>query len=58
MTQSIEDHAAIYLAGEGDPTECYCQEFAHQVVLQAAEINVLKEKLKYYIEAYLELLEG
>jgi len=45
MPTSIEDLAVIYLAGEGDPAECYCQEFAHQVVHQAAEIKVLKEKI-------------
>ena len=56
--QSIEDLAAMYMAGEPSiVNECYCQEFAHQVLHQAADIKVLKEKLRYYTKEYLKLLE-
>ena len=46
---SIEDLAVMYMAGEPIViTDCYCQEFAHQVLHQAAEIQLLKEKIKSY----------
>jgi len=51
---SLEDHAAMRLAGE--EVECLCDEYAHLILHQAAEIKVLKEKMKYYIKAYLKLI--
>ena len=58
MTQSIEDHAAIRVSGRLTvPPECLCDEYAHLITEQAKEIKDLKKHLKYYIKAYLELLE-
>lgn len=54
MTTSIEDHAAMRLKGES--VECLCDEYAHLLLHQAAEIKVLKEKLRHYLEAYLKIL--
>uniref|UniRef100_A0A6H1ZL56 Uncharacterized protein n=1 Tax=viral metagenome TaxID=1070528 RepID=A0A6H1ZL56_9ZZZZ len=54
--KSLEDHAAMRLAGES--VGCLCDEYAHLILHQAAEIKILEEKLKHYIEAYLKLLEA
>ena len=59
MTTSIQDHAAMRLSGRlVMPLDCTCDEYATVIVDQAAEIKEIKERLKYYIKAYLELLEG
>ena len=42
--KSLEDHAAMRLAGES--TECLCDEYSHQILHQAAEIKILREKIK------------
>ena len=44
MTTSLEDHAAMRLAGES--TVCLCDEYSHLVLHQAAEIKTLKKKLR------------
>jgi len=59
MTTSLEDHAAMRLSGRlVVPLDCTCEEYAIVIVDQAMEIEKLKEKLRYYIESYLELLGG
>ena len=44
MQTSLEDHAAMRLAGES--TVCLCDEYAHLVLHQSADIRILKEKLR------------
>ena len=41
---SLEDLAAEVIAGE--PTECLCVEFAHLILQQAKEIEILKMRLE------------
>ena len=58
MTISIQDHAAMRLSGRlVMPLDCNCEEYATVIVDQAAEIKEIKERLKYYLKAYLKLLK-
>ena len=49
MTTSLEDYAAMRLAGES--LECLCDEYASLVLSQAEEIKRLKEKLNDTIKS-------
>jgi len=46
MTISLEDLAAIRASGRAVNPECLCDEYAHLILEQAAEIKRLKSEME------------